>query len=167
MEDSNKRINLYKGQLEICLSILCRPPKDQIPLRLAPANQAIRIGEPIVIMSYPGTVDSILSRLSRTVSEQILSQVGGDPVALPELLATKGLIRPLTTQGHVSDVSKDVVTFEARSSQGSSGGAVLDREGLVIAVNHSSLRGIGGINLGVPIQIIREQLDRLGLTPAG
>ena len=144
-----------------------RPPKGQPPLQLAPAHQQIRIGEPVVIMSYPGTVDSILSRLSRTVSEQIFSQVGGDPVALPELLATKGLIRPLTTQGHVSDVSKDVVTFEARSSQGSSGGAVLDREGLVIAVNHSSLRGIGGINLGVPIQIIREQLDRLGLTPAG
>jgi serine protease Do len=142
-----------------------RPPKGQTPLRLAPANQPIRIGEPVVIMSYPGTVDSILSRLSRTVSEQIVSQVGGDPVALPELLATKGLIRPLTTQGHVSDVSKDVVTFEARSSQGSSGGAVLDREGLVIAVNHSSLRSVGGINLGVPIQVIRRQLDQLGLTP--
>ena len=63
-------------------------------------------------------------------------------------------------------MSKDVVTFEARSSQGSSGGAVLDREGLVIAVNHSSLRAIGGMNLGVPIKIIREQLDRLGVTPA-
>ncbi|MDH5699799.1 MAG: serine protease [Nitrospirota bacterium] len=58
------------------------------------------------------------------------------------------------------------MTFEARSSQGSSGGAVLDREGLVIAVNHSSLRAIGGMNLGVPIKIIREQLDRLGVTPA-
>jgi len=141
-----------------------RPPKGQAPLRLAPANQQIRIGEPMIIMSYPGTFDSILSRLSRTVSEQIVNQAGGDPVALPEILAREGLIRPLVTHGHVSDVSEDVVTFEARSSQGSSGGAVLDREGLVIAVNHSSLRSVGGINLGVPIQVIRRQLDQLKFT---
>ena len=84
---------------------------------------------------------------------------------LPETLAKEGLIRPLTTHGHVSDVSKDVVTFEARSSSGSSGGAVLDREGLVIAINHSQLRAIGGINLGVPIQVIRQQLNQLELSP--
>jgi S1-C subfamily serine protease len=60
----------------------------------------------------------------------------------------------------VSDVSKEVVTYEARATQGSSGGAVLNRDGLVIAVNHSELRTIGGINMGVPIQIIREQLNR-------
>ncbi len=141
-----------------------RPPKGQAPLRLAPANQQIRIGEPMIVMSYPGTFDSILSRLSRTVSERIVNQAGGDPVALPEILAREGLIRPLVTHGHVSDVSEDVVTFEARSSQGSSGGAVLDREGLVIAVNHSSLRTVGGINLGVPIQVIRRQLDQLEFT---
>jgi len=144
-----------------------RPPKGHPPLPLASADHPIRVGEPVIIMSYPGTLDSILSRLSRTVGEQIVSQVGGDPVALPERLATEGLIRPLATHGHVSDVSKDVVTFEARSSQGSSGGAVLNREGLVIAVNHSGLRGMGGINLGVPIRVIREQLKRLGLTPSG
>jgi S1-C subfamily serine protease len=142
------------------------PPKGQTPLRLAPANQQIRIGEPVIIMSYPGTFDIILSRLSRTVSEEILRQAGGDAMGLPETLAKEGLIRPLTTHGHVSDLSKDVVTFEARSSSGSSGGAVLDREGLVIAINHSQLRAIGGINLGVPIQVIRRQLEQIGLTPA-
>ncbi|MCA9422433.1 MAG: trypsin-like peptidase domain-containing protein [Nitrospira sp.] len=143
------------------------PPKDQTPLQLAPAHHRIRIGEPVIIMSYPGTVDSILSRLSRTDSERILQQVGGDPVALPDKLAAEGLIRPLTTHGYVADVSSEVVTFEARASQGSSGGAVLNREGLVIAVNHSELRAIGGINLGVPIEIIRKELVRLSRSPAG
>ncbi|MCA9458698.1 MAG: trypsin-like peptidase domain-containing protein, partial [Nitrospira sp.] len=142
-------------------------PKDQTPLQLAPAHHRIRIGEPVIIMSYPGTVDSILSRLSRTDSERILQQVGGDPVALPDKLAAEGLIRPLTTHGYVADVSSEVVTFEARASQGSSGGAVLNREGLVIAVNHSELRAIGGINLGVPIEIIRKELVRLSRSPAG
>jgi S1-C subfamily serine protease/pSer/pThr/pTyr-binding forkhead associated (FHA) protein len=137
-----------------------QPPKGQTPLQLAQADHQIHVGEPVIIMSYPGTFDSILSRLSRTVSEKIIHQAGGDPVGLPELLAKEGLIKPLTTHGYVSDVSKEVVTFEARATRGSSGGAVLNRDGLVIAVNHSELRGIGGINMGVPIQVIREQLNR-------
>ena len=140
-------------------------PTSQTPLNLAPADHQIRVGEPVVIMSYPGTFDSILSRLSRTVSDTILSQAGGDPVGLPELLAKEGLIRPLTTHGYVSDVSKEVVTYEARATSGSSGGAVLNRQGLVIAVNHSELRAIGGINMGVPIRVIREQLQRQRLNP--
>ena len=135
-------------------------PKGQTPLQLAQADHQIHVGEPVIIMSYPGTFDSILSRLSRTVSKEIISQAGGDPVGLPEMLAQEGLIRPLTTHGYVSDVSKEVVTYEARATQGSSGGAVLNRDGLVIAVNHSQLKAIGGINMGVPIQVIREQLNR-------
>ena len=136
-------------------------PKGQTPLQLAQADHQIHVGEPVIIMSYPGTFDSILSRLSRTVSEEIIRQAGGDPVGLPEMLAKEGLIRPLTTHGYVSDVSREVVTYEARATRGSSGGAVLNREGLVIAVNHSELRAIGGINMGVPIQVIREQLQQL------
>jgi pSer/pThr/pTyr-binding forkhead associated (FHA) protein/S1-C subfamily serine protease len=137
-----------------------QPPKGQTPLQLAQADHQIHVGEPVIIMSYPGTFDSILSRLSRTVSKEIIHQAGGDPVGLPEMLAQEGLIRPLTTHGYVSDVSKEVVTYEARATQGSSGGAVLNRDGLVIAVNHSQLKAIGGINMGVPIQVIREQLNR-------
>ena len=137
-----------------------QPPQGQTPLQLAQADHQIHVGEPVIIMSYPGTFDSILSRLSRTVSEEIIRQAGGDPVGLPEVLAKEGLIRPLTTHGYVSDVSKEVVTYEARATRGSSGGAVLNRDGLVIAVNHSELRGIGGINMGVPIQVIREQLNK-------
>jgi S1-C subfamily serine protease len=137
-----------------------QPPKGQTPLQLAQANHQIHVGEPVIIMSYPGTFDSILSRLSRTVSEGIIRQAGGNPVGLPEMLAKEGLIRPLTTHGYVSDVTKEVVTYEARATRGSSGGAVLNRDGLVIAVNHSELKTIGGINMGVPIQVIREQLNR-------
>jgi len=144
-----------------------RPPKDQPPIRLAPADHRIRIGEPVIIMSYPGTIDSILSRLSQPITERIVRRTGGDPVALPEMLAKEGSIRPLATHGYVSDESREVLTFEARSSQGSSDGAVVNREGLVIAVNYSSLRAIGGINLNVPIQVVREQLIRLGIIPSG
>jgi S1-C subfamily serine protease len=46
---------------------------------------------------------------------------------------------------------------------GSSGGPVLNRDGWVIAVNHSELRTVGGLNLGVPIEFVRAELAKLGL----
>ena len=68
-----------------------QPPKGQTPLQLAQANHQIHVGEPVIIMSYPGTFDSILSRLSGTVSKGIIRQAGGDPVGLPENVGERGV----------------------------------------------------------------------------
>lgn len=139
-----------------------QPPKGITPLILASPGRKVRLGEPVIIMSYPGTFDSILSRLPLTTTDKLLREAGSDPMALPEVLAAHGLVRPLATQGHISDVSQDVVTYEARAAFGSSGGPVLDRDGQVIAVNHSQLVAISGMNLGVPIDFVRDQLAMLG-----
>ncbi len=121
----------------------------------------MRVGEPVIVLSYPATFDGILSRLPSPTSEELLQEVGSDPLKLPEALSRRRLIRPLATQGYVLDVSRNMITYEARSAGGSSGGPVLDRAGRVIAVNHSSLQGIEGVNLGLPIQFVRDRLAQL------
>lgn len=140
---------------------MAKPPRDVTPLNLAPVGRPVRVGEPVIVMSYPGTIDSILSRLPPSISDAVLQEAGANPVALPELLARRGLVRPLATHGHLTDVSPDVITYEARAAGGSSGGPVLNRDGLVIAVNHSELQQIGGMNLGLPIHFVLDQLARL------
>ena len=138
-----------------------RPPTGLPALHLASTSKKVRAGEPIVVLSYPATFDGLLSRLPVTVSDDVLRDAGPDPPSLAEALSRRGLIRPLATQGHVSDVSPEVVTYEARSAGGSSGGPVLDRAGRIIAVNHSLLLRVEGVNLGLPIRSVRELLGRL------
>jgi len=154
---------MVSNQQDLAILRTTSPPKRETPLKLATDHKKIHIGEPVIIMSYPGTFDSIMSRLPKTTVDKVLLDGGLDPMALPESLAAHGLIRPLALQGHVVDITPNVVTYEARVAGGSSGGPVLNRDGWVIAVNHSELRTIGGLNLGVPIDLVLAALDKLEL----
>jgi len=143
-----------------------RPPTGLPPLELAPLDDGLRVGAPVVVLSYPGTFDSLLGRLPKPVSDEVIAEAGGDPVKLAEALAGRGLIRPLATQGHVSDMSAETLTFEAGSASGSSGGPVLDQRHRVVAVNYAMLRKVGGINLGLRIKPARDLLAGLRHAPA-
>jgi|GEM_PF-376069 len=138
-----------------------RAPIGSTPLRLAPMDKAPRVGEPVVALSYPGTFDSLMGRLAKPVSDEILHEAGGDPAKLADALSRRKLVRPLATQGHVSDLSPDSLTFEASAGGGSSGGPVLDRAGLVVAINHAALRKVGGLNVGLRTKQARALLAQL------
>lgn len=138
-----------------------RAPTGLTPLHLAPADDAPRVGEPLIALSYPGTFDSLMGRLAKPVSDGILEEAGGDPVKLADALAGRKLVRPLATQGHVSDLSSDTLTFEAGAGGGSSGGPVLDQAGRVIAINHAALRKVGGLNVGLRTKQARALLTQL------
>lgn len=138
-----------------------RAPTGSTPLRLAPMDEAPRIGEPVVALSYPGTFDSLLGRLAKPVSDEILHEAGDDPVKLAEALSKRKLVRPLATQGHVSDLSPDTLTFEAGAGGGSSGGPALDQAGRVIAINHAAMRKVGGLNVGLRTKPAWELLRTL------
>jgi S1-C subfamily serine protease len=142
-----------------------RAPAGAPPLRLAGAEESPIVGEPVVALSYPGSFDSLLGRLAQPLSDDILKEAGESPVMLADVLARRGLVRPLVTQGHVSDVSPDTLTFEAGAASGSSGGAVFDRVGRVIAINHASLQRVGGLNVGLRTRPAHELLARLRLAP--
>jgi len=138
-----------------------RPPAGVTPLTLAPAEETPRAGEPVVVLSYPGTFDSILARLAKPISDEILREGAADSARFAEALARRRLVRPLATQGHVSNVSPEAITFEAGGGGGSSGGPVFDRNGRVIAVNSAGFSKVHGLNLGMPIRLARDLLTQL------
>ena len=73
-------------------------------------------------------------------------------------LAAQNLIRPTTTQGHIGDVLKDKIVYDAATTSGGSGGPLFNRSGKVIGVNFAILKGFGGSNLAVPVRYANELL---------
>ena len=132
-----------------------RPPKAGNPVTLA-GDDSPRIGEPVIMLSYPGTADTLLARVVPATSREILAKAGNDSVSLVDELALRKLIRPLATQGHISDVTPELITYEAVSATGSSGAPIFNRAGKVIGVNQAMLQRIGGVHFALPVRFVNE-----------
>jgi S1-C subfamily serine protease len=122
------------------------------------------VGEPVVLLGYPTGVDGLLQRIDENERRGILSEHGRSAEDVAMGLAEKGLIRPLTTTGVISDALPARVVHSAHTTEGGSGGPLFDREGRVIAVNQAVLTAVdgsqnfGGSNFGVPIKAVSEFL---------
>lgn len=147
------------GHGDIALLRTERAPKGRLPVLLAREKLPL-VGEPIVMLSYPGSVDTLLARVMPSVSRDILVKAGGDPIRLVEEVARKQLIRPLSTQGHISDVSPDLITYEAASASGSSGAPIFNQAGTVVGVNQGALQRVGGVHVALPIRFVNELISQ-------
>ena len=106
-------------------------------------------GEPAILLGYPAGLGAIFAKTDPDIAKEISK--------LPLLeaaqeLSERGLIRPLSTQGHVSDVLKERIVYDAQTTVGGSGGPLFNNKGKVIAINYGIFRGFRGANFGVPIK---------------
>ena len=123
--------------------------KRPIP-KLDGSATAAEGGEAVVLMGYPTGLDAILARTSGSNAEAIMGKNSSDDVMTE--LAKRRLIRPLVTQGHIGDVLKDKIVYDAQTTSGGSGGPLFNSQGKVIGVNFAILQGFGGSNFGIPIR---------------
>jgi S1-C subfamily serine protease len=108
-------------------------------------------------MGYPTGVEGILARANSDVVQKIAS--GAQDVGqVMSRIASEQLIRPTTTQGHIGDVLKDKIVYDAATTSGGSGGPLFNRNGKVIGINFAILKGFGGSNLAVPARFANELL---------
>ena len=113
-------------------------------------------GEPVVLLGYPAGLSGIYAKTDPSVSKEIAKLPF---IKAAQEISNRGLIRPLTTQGHLSDVLNERIIYDAQTTVGGSGGPLFNNKGKVIAVNYGIFRGFRGANLGVPIKYALELLE--------
>jgi len=116
-------------------------------------------GQPMMVMGYPTGLEAILAKAESNVVKQILETQGPSSERVTEALSRQGLIRPTTTQGHIGDVTRTDIVFDAATTQGGSGGPVFNKHGEVIAVEYALLTKFGGNSFAIPIAYALELLS--------
>jgi S1-C subfamily serine protease len=130
------------------------PPHTAL-LELDDRREASVAGDPVVLIGYPTGIEGILARAGDDTTEKVTKNAHQMTQVVSQLAARR-LIRPTTTQGHIGDVLKDKIVYDAATTSGGSGGPLFNRDGKVIGVNFAVMNNFGGSNMAVPIRYADE-----------
>jgi S1-C subfamily serine protease/DNA-binding NarL/FixJ family response regulator len=130
-------------------------PAHAALLKLDDRSEASVTGDAVVLIGYPTGIEGILARAGNDITRKI-AENAQDVTQIVSQLAAQDLIRPTTTQGHIGDVLKDKIVYDAATTVGGSGGPLFNRDGKVIGVNFAILKDFGGSNLAVPVRYADE-----------
>lgn len=134
-----------------------------LPLDLRPG--ATEIGKAVVMMGYPTGPNRLLALLPEAEAIGVQNEYGGSLFTLLDQLARRKLIRPLTTQGHITDLYKNRIVFDASTSAGSSGTPMLGESGQVIGITFAVFVDDRASTFAVPIAAGIEALKQAGWKP--
>jgi S1-C subfamily serine protease len=137
------------------LKLLTPAPPQATLLELDDRSEASVSGDPVVLIGYPTGIEGILARAGSDITRKV-AENAHDVTQVVSQLAAQNFIRPTTTQGHIGDVLKDKIVYDAATTVGGSGGPLFNRDGKVIGVNFAILKDFGGSNLAVPVRYADE-----------
>ena len=116
-------------------------------------------GQSMVLIGYPAGLNGLMAKVDdKERSGLSLNRRSSLKVVLNEL-AARELIRPLTTQGHISDLLPRRIVHDAQTSDGGSGGPIFGANGKVIGINQAVLDD-SPAKFGVPIRYGTELLQK-------
>jgi S1-C subfamily serine protease len=125
---------------------------ELLPLPLDETGEGVASGQSVVLLGYPAGLEGLIARTNNISKAN--RRLYGNLSYRTQLneLAASSKIRPQSTQGHISDVSPQLV-YDARTDEGGSGGPVFGSNGKVIGINQAILMSSQSTaSFGVPIR---------------
>lgn len=147
---------------DVAVCRLSTTPSKVPVLPLDHQSGATEIGRAVVMMGYSTGPSRMLALLPEAEALAFQEKYGSSLVTLLDQLANRKLIKPLTTQGHITDLYTNRIVFDAPISEGSSGTPVFGESGKVIGITFAVLVDDRASNFAVPIASGIEQLRRAG-----
>ena len=138
------------------------PPKTPV-LPLEKASDSVAIGRIVVTMGYPSGPDRLLAMLDESEARGIQNRYGSTESLLSYLGQTKR-IRPLMTQGNITDLDARRIVYDARTGEGGSGGPLFGPSGRVIGITFAIFTENTASNFAVPIHFAISLLEKSGWT---
>lgn len=150
------KVDRISGNADLATLKLQAPAPPQASLLvLDDRSEASVSGDPVVLIGYPTGIEGILARAGSDVTRKVADNAH-DVTQIVSQLAAQDFIRPTITQGHIGDVLKDKIVYDAATTVGGSGGPLFNRDGKVIGVNAAILTDFGGSNMAVPVRYAGE-----------
>jgi S1-C subfamily serine protease len=116
-------------------------------------------GQSVALIGYPAGIEGLLAKVEDTATLGIITSGRPSLRTVLNELASRTLIQPLTTQGHISDLAPSRIVHDALTSEGGSGGPIFGSNGKVVGINFAMLPG-SPANFGVPIRYGIELLKK-------
>ncbi len=135
-------------------------------LPLETDTESVAVGKIVVMMGYPNGPDRLLALLDDNESRGIQQRYSSLDSLLGFLSETKR-IRPLTTQGNITDLEVRRIAYDARTAEGGSGAPLFGPSGRVIGVNFAVFTENQASNFAVPIRFALTLLGKAGWVAGG
>jgi S1-C subfamily serine protease len=155
-----------RDDVAVCALDVPEVPAGIPLLPLDSESDAAAVGKAVVLMGYPSGPDRILASLPDEDANNIKQRFGSSVDVLVGRLAELNLIKPLTTQGHITDYEPHRIIYDARTAEGGSGAPLFGQTGRVIGVNFAIFTEMQDANFAVPIRYVITLLQHAGWKPA-
>ncbi len=114
-------------------------------------ESTVASGQQMVLLGYPAGLEGLLAKVDDRDRRNLSLNRRSSLKAVLNELASRGLIRPMNTQGHISDLLDRRLVHDAGTADGGSGGPIFGSNGKVIAINQAVLDS-SPAKFGVPIR---------------
>ncbi len=156
------RTSSQRDDIAVCQLDPKTTPANLPVLPLEADSNPLRIGTNVVMISYISGPDRLLATLPEAESRTLQERYGSSLESLLTQLAARGYIKPILTQGNITDLNPQRIVNSAANGEGASGAPLFGSTGRVIGVNFAIFTENAASNFAVPISFATRLLERAG-----